>query len=62
MSIIQDYETKGQILDEIKSMTLQEFQSLLHQHRYEYDELYDHINVGIEDMVQILFEERANDN
>ena len=43
-------------------MTLQEFQSLLHQHRYEYDELYDHINVGIEDMVQILFEERANDN
>jgi|13_taG_2_1085334.scaffolds.fasta_scaffold10595_6 hypothetical protein len=45
------------ILDEIESMTLQDFQSLLDKH--DYGELNDHIDVGIQDMIQILFEERA---
>ena len=48
---------KEKILEEIESMTLQDFQSLLDKH--DYGELNDHIDVGIQDMIEILFEERA---
>ena len=48
---------KEKILDEIESMTLHDFQSLLDKH--DYGELNDHIDVGIQDMIEILFEERA---
>ena len=57
MSNIQNEEIKEKILEEIESMTLQDFQSLLDKH--DYGELNDHIDVGIQDMIEILFEERS---
>tara|TARA_R110002020_G_scaffold68882_4_gene179699 strand:+ start:1889 stop:2065 length:177 start_codon:yes stop_codon:yes gene_type:complete len=57
MSNIHNDEIKEKILEEIESMTLQDFQSLLDKH--DYGELNDHIDVGIQDMIEILFEERS---
>ena len=48
---------KDKIMEEIESMTVQHFQSLLDKHNF--DELNDHIDVGIQDMIEILFEEKA---
>ena len=48
---------KEDIMDEIESMTVHEFQELLDKHNY--GELNNHIDVGIQDMIEILFEERT---
>ena len=57
MSNIQNDKIKEAILDEIESMTVHEFQELLDKHNY--GELNNHIDVGIQDMIEILFEERS---
>ena len=48
---------KEDIIEEIESMTVHEFQELLDKHYFK--ALNDHLDVGIQDMVEILFEERA---
>ena len=58
MSNIHNDEIKERIMEEIESITLQDFQSLLDKH--DYGELNDHIDVGIQDMIEILFEERES--
>ena len=45
------------IMEKIKSMTLYDFQLLLDKHNY--DELNDHIKVGMQDMIEILSEEKT---
>ena len=57
MSNIQNDKIKEDIMEEIESMTVHEFQELLDKHNY--GELNNHIDVGIQDMIEILFEERA---
>ena len=57
MSNIQNDKIKEAILDEIESMTVHEFQELLDKHYFK--SLNDHLDVGIQDMIEILFEERS---
>jgi len=57
MSNIHNEVIKERIMEEIESMTINDFQSLLDKHNY--SGLNDHIDVGIQDMIEILFEERS---
>jgi|TARA_A100001015_G_scaffold183228_1_gene203894 hypothetical protein len=57
MSNIHNEVIKERIMEEIESMTINDFQSLLDKHNY--SGLNDHIDVGIKDMIEILFEERC---
>ena len=57
MSCIHNERIKENIMEEVEAMSLHEFQELLDKHKY--GELNDHIDVGIQDMIEILFEERA---
>jgi hypothetical protein len=57
MSNIHNEVIKERIMEEIESMTISDFQSLLDKHNY--SGLNDHIDVGIKDMIEILFEERC---
>ena len=57
MSCLQNERIKEDITEEVETMSLREFQELLYKHKY--GELNDHIYVGIQDMIEILFEERA---
>ena len=57
MSNIHNDRIKEDIMEEIESMTVHEFQELLDKHYFK--ALNDHIDVGIQDMIEILFEERS---
>tara|TARA_R100001440_G_scaffold10132_2_gene18504 strand:- start:3402 stop:3578 length:177 start_codon:yes stop_codon:yes gene_type:complete len=57
MSCIHNEVIKERIMEEVEDMSLHEFQELLDKHNY--SGLNDHIDVGIKDMIEILFEERA---
>ena len=57
MSNIQNDKIKEDIMEEVEAMSLHEFQELLDKHYFK--ALNDHIDVGIQDMIEILFEERS---
>ena len=57
MSNIQNEEIKEKILEELDNISLTEFQSLLE--KYEYDDVNNSIDFGIQNLIQILFDERC---
>lgn len=57
MSCINNERIKENIKEEVEAMSLHEFKELLD--KQEYSELNDHIDVGIKDMIEILFEEKS---
>jgi len=57
MSNIQNEELKEKILEELDNISLTEFQSLLE--KYEYDDVNNSIDFGIQNLIQILFDERC---
>jgi hypothetical protein len=50
---------KEKILEELDNISLTEFQSLLEKH--EYDDVNNSIDFGIQNLIQILFDERCNE-
>tara|TARA_B100000900_G_scaffold259309_1_gene221029 strand:- start:526 stop:702 length:177 start_codon:yes stop_codon:yes gene_type:complete len=57
MSNQQNEELKEKILEELDNISLTEFQSLLE--KYEYDDVNNSIDFGIQNLIQILFDERC---
>ena len=57
MSNIHNEELKEKILEELDNISLIEFQSLLE--KYEYDDVNNSIDFGIQNLIQILFDERC---
>jgi hypothetical protein len=57
MSNQQNEELKEKILEELDNISLIEFQSLLE--KYEYDDVNNSIDFGIQNLIQILFDERC---
>ena len=57
MSCIHNEELKEKILEELDNISLTEFQSLLE--KYEYDDINNSIDFGIQNLIQILFDERC---
>jgi len=57
MSNIHNDRIKEDLMEEVEGMSLHDFQELLDKHNY--GELNNHIDVGIQDMIEILFEEKA---
>jgi hypothetical protein len=57
MSNQQNEELKEKILEELDNISLTEFQSLLE--KYEYDDINNSIDFGIQNLIQILFDERC---
>ena len=57
MSDINNERIKEQILEDLDSISLHDFQELLTKH--DYSDLNNHIDVAVSDLIQILFEERC---
>ena len=57
MSCIQNEAIQEQILEDLESTSLHEFQELLNKHHY--GDLNNHIDVAVADLIQILFQERS---
>ena len=57
MSCIQNEAIQEQILEDLESTSLHEFQELLNKHHY--GDLNNHIDVAVSDLIQILFQERC---
>tara|TARA_R100001591_G_scaffold23867_1_gene33552 strand:+ start:3979 stop:4149 length:171 start_codon:yes stop_codon:yes gene_type:complete len=50
-------ELKEKILEELDNISLKDFQSLLTKH--DYDNINENIDFGIQNLIQILFDERC---
>jgi hypothetical protein len=50
-------ELKEKILEELDNISLTDFQSLMT--KYEYDDVNNSIDFGIQNLIQILFDERC---
>ena len=57
MSNQQNEELKEKILEELDSISLTDFQNLMTKH--EYDDVNTSIDFGIQNLIQILFDERC---
>ncbi len=59
MSNQYNEELKEKILEELDNISLTEFQSLMTKHHY--DDVNNSIDYGIQNLIQILFDERCKD-
>ncbi len=59
MSNQYNEELKEKILEELDNISLTEFQSLMTKH--DYDDVNNSIDYGIQNLIQILFDERCKD-
>ena len=57
MSDINNERIKEQILEDLDSISLHDFQELLTKHGY--DDINDAIDEGVRNLIQILFDERC---
>ena len=57
MSDINNERIKEQILEDLDSISLHDFQELLTKH--DYDDINDAIDEGIRNLIHILFDERC---
>ena len=57
MSNIHNEELKEKILEELDNISLTKFQSLMT--KYDYEDVNNSIDFGIQNLIQILFDERC---
>lgn len=60
MSNEYNEELKEKILEELDDISLTDFQSLMTKHDYE--DINNSIDFGIQNLIQILFDERCKDD
>jgi S-adenosylmethionine:diacylglycerol 3-amino-3-carboxypropyl transferase len=60
MSNEYNEELKEKILEELDDISLTDFQSLMTKH--DYDDVNNSIDYGIQNLIQILFDERCKDD
>ena len=60
MSNEYNEELKEKILEELDDISLTDFQSLMTKH--DYDDVNNSIDFGIQNLIQILFDERCKDD
>jgi S-adenosylmethionine:diacylglycerol 3-amino-3-carboxypropyl transferase len=60
MSNEYNEELKEKILEELDDISLTDFQSLMTKH--DYDDVNNSIDYGIQNLIQILFDERCNND
>jgi hypothetical protein len=60
MSNEYNEELKEKILEELDDISLTDFQSLMTKH--DYDDVNNSIDFGIQNLIQILFDERCRDD
>jgi S-adenosylmethionine:diacylglycerol 3-amino-3-carboxypropyl transferase len=60
MSNEYNEELKEKILEELDDISLTDFQSLMTKH--DYDDVNNSIDYGIQNLIQILFDERCRDD